>query len=717
MKQAKIKSIFLFLMMMLLCVISTYALTITLNHPVGEWVTTSSVDHNFTPSAELTILPYCAVYSNSSGTMSLKANYTNVINGTPHVAGIGYADSSGLTYLWFVNCSNGTNVVNSSLKTGTFGVDANLPTILLTYPDSGEYINTDAANITFIPTDASNPEDCDLYSSLSGAWAINTTFPEYASATTLSMNLSGIANGVYIWNVVCNQTSTDKVWAQASNRTFTVDTVVPTNIKFVSPTNNTYSSNSTPYIVWNLTTETNFEKYQVRVSNSSIMDYVIQIVEITNRTMNYTTLSNLGEDKTYYIQVEAFDLAGNSVNSTSILYYQLDSVSMSITLNAPSNGSYSNDNTPDFNVTVIDRNPAQCRLLLSNASAQSVVVNKTTGVGGVTNGTLFNITPTAMRDGTYKFNIECNDSNSIRTNVSTTLLDLTIDTVAPTSPNINSNWHLTNSSDKTPTLSWTSVTETNFAKYVVEAYYLNTTSVTLAYQVNVSTRTSGSVAMNLLAGYSYTFNVTAYDLAGNTNVSINTTSQTLFYVDSICGTLVAGWNLCGAVWTTSKNLSVIGSEMNAYFVSVWNTSNHAWATCNYVASASGTNCEQIVGIAGTNISHVWIYVNSTTEWRNRTWSATRLSANVTLTNNTNGWNLIGGFFRNGITFGNLGRDFGVVNVTMFSMPYNNGTSASYVNKGAFANSTKYNGTVLNYGRAMWIYYNASGTTMFNVGSW
>ena len=71
----------------------------------------------------------------------------------------------------------------------------------------------------------------------------------------------------------------------------------------------------------------------------------------------------------------------------------------------------------------------------------------------------------------------------------------------------------------------------------------------------------------------------------------------------------------------------------------------------------------------------------------------------------------------------LGREFTVSNVSMFSLPYINGSVASFVNKDPF-NEMAINETVLNYGKAMWTFYNGTGfpgnlsnNHTFDVGSW
>lgn len=710
-KKAKMKTIVMMVLCLMLLVGISYAMTVTLNAPSsGSWWTTSnSVDHNWTVVInDSESIDWCVLYSNRTGTNALVANFsTGFTNATPFISGIGWSDTNSTSKYWNVSCYNSTNLIDS----GTFllGVDATIPSIILDSPDDSSYQSSTTVTLKYTPTDSSNLDACVLYHNISGTWNNNKT------NITVTNNIQDItvyatqSEGHYKWNVICNDSASNSAWAEDTNRTLTIDSTVPVDIKFIT-SNNTVSTDATPLIKWNQTTEINFEKYVVSVSRnlSSFDTHIFQTQIITTITSNATTLTGLGVDDIYYIKITAQDLAGNQKNTT-LLVYNLDTTVLTVTLNYPSNNTYTSDTTPDFNVTVVDNNPDTCLLWLSNSTGGSIVINVTDT--SITSAAVTTLNPSAMVDGAYKFNIECNDSLNNRVNVSSSNLVLTVDTTAPTAIIINSTWHQQNNTDLTPVLSWTLTTEINFARYFIEARYISNNS--LEYSVNVTNRTTTNAELTLSVGSTYNFSVTAYDLAGNSVKTVNTT-DTWNYVDGICGTLNAGWNLCGATWTTSKNLSDIGSEASATFVTVWNNS-HEWSTC--IVGVTAANCDIDTGINPSDIGHVWVYVSTETVWSDRTWVATQLNANITLHNNTNGWNIIPGEFRNGRTFWQLGNDdFTSVNVSMFSLPYNNGSTVSFVNKGLFKGMS-INSTVLEYGKAMWVFYNGTGTTVFDVGSW
>ncbi len=719
MKQAQLKTISMFILFCLLSAVAVMAVfSVTQNFPSNEWVRSNSVDFNFTPDMQVVSIPWCAIYVNDTGgAMLLKANYTDVVNGTPHVAGIAQNDTLGLIKRqWNVSCYNGSDqIMGSSIN---FGVDGTPPAVTLDSPATGSYLAHNNDSLLFTAVDSSNPGNCSMYTNVTGSWEINFSVNPFVSGTQYELNFTGSPDGLYFWNVLCNDIAGNSVWGDSSaNRTTTIDTVNPTEVIIRAPVNNTGSSDTTPEVAWNETTDSNFEKYLVEVSTTFAMDNIIQTKEITSITSNVTNLSELETDNTYFIRVTSSDLAGRSAVSTTIVQYNLDSTVPNVTLITPQNLSYTSDNSVDFNVTLTDDNPSDCLLWLSEAGTSAVTKNGT--VESVVSGTIVNITVPGMIDGDYRFNIGCNDTVGNIVNVSISDLNVTIDTVNPTEPNISSTWGGTNSTDLTPLLTWVASTDTNFAYYIAIAQYES--NDTIADTQNVTTT---FVNMNLSILNTYNFTVTAVDLARNSKKSVNTTEETRYYVDNICGTLFSGWNLCGAVWTSAKNLSRIGAETSANMVSIWNTTNHVWATCNFQSSPSGANCEMDTMIGGgeddANATHVWIYVNSSRNWRNRTWQSTAASGDITLrTNVSQGWNIIPGQFRNGRNFRTLGNLFNQTNVTMFSLPYNvNGTSRPYVNKGLFATSSMFNATVLDYGRAMWVFYNNTvGNTTFSVGSW
>lgn len=717
MKQAKFNLMITILIMIALfslLVLAVESYKVTLNSPTsGVWLEDSVVDFSFTPTGNFDYFDWCAVYTNATtdGSYTILANYSNIPNGTNYTRGQWINDSSMVDqYGWNVVCFvNGTETWGDS--NNTFAVDGNHPVITLQTPTNWQYLNFQNFTLNYLAEDPTNTDVCLLYSNQSG-WDINMTNTSYINGRVFTFNMTEMADNRYKWGVMCNQTSGKRVWSE--NWTFVLDTTAPCDIKITSPVNNSYSGDTTPEVVWNQTNDANFEKYVLYLYNDSAFSIPIQYQVFTTLTSLRTNATGLPINNRYYIKVAAYDLAGWSTNSTVIQYNLYNQSSTMITNNT--NNTFLSDTTPDFFINITDANPQQCVLHLSNSSRQWVRINKT--ITGLTSGNLYNFTPTAMKDGNYTWNIECNGTNNLKTNLTDGLYEVVIDTFV-NQVNITSVFHQKNSTNRRPMLNWTQSPDVNFLKYHVQARRVNDDSI--EEEINITSQATNYYYFTNLTPYlTYNFSVVVYDKAGNSFKSSNTTT-TDYYVDGICGTLYSGWNLCGAVWTTARNLSVIAEETGATFTAVWNNS-HQWETCAY--GVSNQYCGRTVNGTNDAINHVWIYVTSNTSWSNREWSASKATANWTLINVTNGWNLFGMTYRNGLTFEQLNASIRLgglyaQNISLYSLWYNNYTNivqTPYVTTSGWNTINK--DTKVDYGQALWVYFNGTGAAKVNItGEW
>ncbi|MEM4397195.1 MAG: CARDB domain-containing protein [Candidatus Woesearchaeota archaeon] len=179
--------------------------------------------------------------------------------------------------------------------------------------------------------------------------------------------------------------------------TLYIDTTPPT-INF--NTLNLTWFNSEPIINFTITDNLdNLINYSIYVNNN------IFTTGATNSTPNLINLTNL-ENGTHEIFIEAFDEAGNYINS-SVLTIYLDSVKPTIYLLGPQNNINLLNNYATFNFSVIDNldNLLQCNLTIdsqvnvSNINAYNNSINSTT----VTN----------FKEGIHYWNVSCWDGNII----------------------------------------------------------------------------------------------------------------------------------------------------------------------------------------------------------------------------------------------------------------------------------------------------------------
>ncbi|MBN2331341.1 MAG: right-handed parallel beta-helix repeat-containing protein, partial [Candidatus Aenigmarchaeota archaeon] len=139
----------------------------SLDYPANNANLTSvPVDFNFTASDDRNV-SNCTLWANFSGSWEANATVYNVANDTE--TNISVAPTDGY-YVWNVLCWDNATSPQSDWYTSNFSVtiDANLPTITITYPSNKTYYNVTYFNFT-----ADEPTDACWYSLNSGG---NTSF-------------------------------------------------------------------------------------------------------------------------------------------------------------------------------------------------------------------------------------------------------------------------------------------------------------------------------------------------------------------------------------------------------------------------------------------------------------------------------------------------------------------------------------------------------------
>jgi len=517
---------------------------------------------------------------------------------------------------------------------------------------------------------------CYLYDDRDGSYGTTTYYNDTSNMSSIGIDsLSGIPDGNYTWSIGCNCT-----YASGGNTTI----VFPLNSSF----------------------------------------------EVTSNTSSHFATGS----------------SGGSSGHLSYTYY-VDDTDPVITVISPLDLSWvtsgtTSSTTWQFNVSTSETYPGYCRLETNlNQTSNSTELYREVETNPYTSGTNFNFSFGSIgvfldnNTNNYIWNVVCNDSagNDAYLSSNYTLL---IDTIYPTEPTLyglfvgypgaltgNLGWlsagTASTSTDYTPRINYTVATEYNFSRYVIDIY--NSTTFTAAnrvYQGNESTKTTDAhiVSSDLPADTALYINVTAYDLAGNSN---GTVTYYTYTTDSTCHTLTDGWNICAFIRTTAQNASWIINETGADYISKFNTS-HQFQTHTSGASASasmifnGTKCNisYCPTIADGNEEVMFIYTTGSRTWEHRFWQVDNHYNYYNLTNQSaEGWNIIPWYNQTGdATFGKLdyslaGNETHILynNVTDYLSFYN--SSHTYVD---FANNWTYNNlTSIQYGEAFWAYYDGT----------
>jgi len=304
----------------------------------------------------------CYLYTNENGsngvgawrtveTESAVANNTN-INFTNRTA----IKEQGSTYAWDVFC-NGTgtsadsgwgaggnaSAINRSSVMWNYTIDITNPYITVNEPTDLSW-NNDGYVIFNITVRDNNSDSCILRANLNvsdnttGVFNRSIEILSYTNATALNFSFGNAtlskwadnnnATGLGIlYEFFCNDSAGRTT--SSGNLSFYIDDTDPSTFDLNTSAfktdnrnwwNDTTATDYTPQIGWTATTEKNFSRYLIQFCNASWESCVE--LNSTSRTLLNLSMSTLVGDTTYYINMTAYDLAGNkrSVGNTTYKY-------------------------------------------------------------------------------------------------------------------------------------------------------------------------------------------------------------------------------------------------------------------------------------------------------------------------------------------------------------------------------------------------------------
>jgi len=213
------------------------------------------------------------------------------------------------------------NAGNVGVDSVNFGVDTVSPTVSISSPTDGGYVQSSDVEVQWTGSD--NPSGIDHYEVKldTGSWIDVGTQTQYT--------FTGVSDGqhtVYVKAVDdAGNIATDSV-------TFTVDSTPP-NVTIISPSDGELLNSQTFNVNWNATDNLGLSSYRI-LANST---------EVASGTLTGTSVSRVDtitvwEDAYYIITVEVTDGAGN-VGSDSVGVY-VNSEAPVVTITGPFNGTY-----------------------------------------------------------------------------------------------------------------------------------------------------------------------------------------------------------------------------------------------------------------------------------------------------------------------------------------------------------------------------------------
>ena len=406
--------------------------TVVLNYPTNNLIVNSTpISFNFTANdPKYSTISNCTLYGNFSGVWAKNATTYNVQNNT--LTNITITPSDG-TYLWNVNCTNSADKSGSSASNFTTTINSVLP-----------LIENQALNGTTIRQNRTirfNVSITDFYGISSAL--VTLKYPE-GESYNYSLSQSGnefytlftntTAPGIYNITLIWANDSLAQIGKNESpSLFFTVEALSPDPFSLLSPSNNTETTNTMPTMLWSQTSTPDFKNYTVLIDSDmsfSSPDFTYYSTDIatTSYFLDYALYSNTK----YYWKVIAYDIFGNSKNSSEIFTYITDSVAPIISLNSPENHSNKTNALINFTFTPQETNTLESCVLYGNFSGGW---NKNETLNSVSNNTLnwVNIT---LPESNYIWGVWCNDSagNSRYSANNTFTLDLSGPNVSLLSP-------------------------------------------------------------------------------------------------------------------------------------------------------------------------------------------------------------------------------------------------------------------------------------------
>ncbi|MEM3609584.1 MAG: hypothetical protein QW076_01590 [Candidatus Anstonellales archaeon] len=316
--------------------------------PNGSLHGNSNVAIQFNVNDDLSAINQCW-WSNDSGATNTTVSCGS---GSGTITGVNWPDGVNNVIL-YVN-DNAGNINRAAVQ---FTVDTTPPIVTITSPTNNSYIDKSSINITFVANDAtSNLVQC--------KYSINSGIPTSIDCSTGLIQLSGLADGIYVVNVSAEDEAGNIGWTLL---VMTIDTYKP-SVEITSPSLDNIYFNDPNLVI------------QFSVSDSNVGNCWYSDNNGPNQSVSCASGQITGVTWTngwHTVVLYASDLAGN-VNSTTRTFY-INGSALSQTLNLVEGW-----NLISFNITHL------------NASPESVfapIIDKVRTVRFYYNGTWYDWTP------------------------------------------------------------------------------------------------------------------------------------------------------------------------------------------------------------------------------------------------------------------------------------------------------------------------------------
>ena len=250
---------------------------------------------------------------------------------------------------------NASNTVNN-----TFTIDLTDPTVSITGPADGSTTSDDTPTITGMVSEPGAVVTVEI--SDSNGNVIETLTPTVAAGGGWSVDAAQLADGAYTVTATATDAAGNTSAPDANG--FTVDTSAP-SVSILTPASGTATNDATPTVSG---TAAVGAMLTVTISDAqgNVIETQTPVVDVNG---DWSFDAAQLADGSYTIEATATDIVGNSASTTS--GFEVDTTSPGVTLDAPADGSLTNDDTPTISGTT-DEPGAAVTVTITDANGNTI---------------------------------------------------------------------------------------------------------------------------------------------------------------------------------------------------------------------------------------------------------------------------------------------------------------------------------------------------------
>jgi len=415
--------------------------------------------------------------------------------------------ASGGTYYWRAKAVDGAGNDSGWTAAWSFYVDTTAPVApALSSPSNGARTNNSTPTFSWSSVTDPSGVTYSIQVSTSNTFATTVVDVSGLASTTYTPSVP-LADGTYYWRVrAVDGAGNNSAWSAVRN--LIIDVTVPSVPTMLSPADGAKLNSTTPTLSWSSVAGAPGMTYSLQIAyDIAFTSFKVNATGLTTTTYTTAVLTQ----GTYYWRVRAVSGTGNASEWSTPWSFTVDTTAPGVpTLLSPASAARTNNTTPTLGWSAVtDPSGVTYSVQVSTSSAFTTTVVNVSGVAA----TEYTVSP-ALSAQLYYWRVRAVDGAG-NSSSWPTARTFTIDLTAPAVPTLQTPANAAVTNNKTPSLTWSAVTDPSGVSYSVQVSTSNTFDTTV---VNVSGLTSNAYTVpSALADGTYYWRVGAVDGAGNSS--------------------------------------------------------------------------------------------------------------------------------------------------------------------------------------------------------